>query len=198
MKWLPFSKVPNCDGYLIAYREDRGVFPIEGIFNEHGELFWFLFRGYPLQGSELPSHYMLMPTSPKTLKTKEIEFSPEKSSLPSEIDSPELQEAWLEYCKVRREIKKKLTPTAVKLLFKRMTKWGAEKSIIALNQASSSGWQGVFEPKGQFNGRENVSGYTSTNHREAKQHQYHDNTLSDEEVRRISDDVFDNSRNKLG
>lgn len=68
--------------------------------------------------------------------------------LPSEIDTPELRQAWMEYTAYRRERKlARLTDSSVRRQFEEFKTWGVEAAIRALQTSIRKGWQGIFEPK---------------------------------------------------
>jgi hypothetical protein len=52
----------------------------------------------------------------------------------------------------RKEIRKKLTPTARSLLYKKFTAWGEARATAAMLYSIENGWTGVFEPKESGNG----------------------------------------------
>ena len=63
------------------------------------------------------------------------------------------KETWAEFVQMRKEIKKKLTPTACKQIFRDMTKWhgdGINANDCLVNSIRGN-WQGVFPPTKQKN-----------------------------------------------
>jgi hypothetical protein len=52
----------------------------------------------------------------------------------------------------RKEIRKKLTPTARSLMYKRWAKWGEARATAAILYSIEQGWTGVFEEKQNGNG----------------------------------------------
>ncbi len=63
------------------------------------------------------------------------------------LESAEFREAWELWHQHRKEINKKITPTAEKLQLKKLESWGERKAIFAIHTSIENGWQGLFEPK---------------------------------------------------
>jgi len=70
-----------------------------------------------------------------------------KSDVVLPFDSEEFQSSWREWQQHRIEKKKKLTPTSERLQLKRMTTWGEQRAIDAINLSIEKNWEGIFEPK---------------------------------------------------
>lgn len=83
------------------------------------------------------------PMSPKG----ELEWIPDQVELPKNIDSPEMREAWLAWCRHRREIKKPLKSTMVERQLREFAAWGVARSVAAIDYTITKGWQGIQEPK---------------------------------------------------
>lgn len=70
---------------------------------------------------------------------------------PLPFSSTEFVSAWDDYEQSRREKKKSITPTARKLLCKKLLAMGEARAAAALTHSAACGYQGLFEPSG--NGR---------------------------------------------
>lgn len=68
----------------------------------------------------------------------------------------EFKEALALYEQHRKEIRKKWTPTARSLMYKRWAGWGEARATAAILYSIEHGWTGVFEPTPERNG----NGYT--------------------------------------
>lgn len=66
--------------------------------------------------------------------------------IPESLNTPEFVELWSAWVDHRKELKKKLTPTAIKLQLRRLERWGIERAIAALEHSIGNGYQGIFEP----------------------------------------------------
>ncbi len=80
----------------------------------------------------------------RTVKEPSVEPS---STLPLPFNSPDFAEAWEQWENHRREIRKKLTPTAIKSQFALCLKIGKADAIEMLQNSVRNGWTGLFEPK---------------------------------------------------
>ena len=74
-------------------------------------------------------------------KQKQIE---KKIELP--FSSKEFAAAWGDWESHRREIKKRLTPTATSAQLKKLSAMGEARSIAAIEHSVASGYQGIYEP----------------------------------------------------
>jgi len=54
--------------------------------------------------------------------------------------------AWIDWKQHRTECKKKLTPTSIKMQFKRLAAMGEARAIAAIEHSIANGYQGIFEP----------------------------------------------------
>lgn len=63
------------------------------------------------------------------------------------FSSEAFRSTWSSWESHRKEIKKKLTPTAVSEQFRALLKMGEERAIIAIQHSIANGWQGIFEPR---------------------------------------------------
>lgn len=77
-------------------------------------------------------------------KTIEITMA----DLPAGLQTQKFFDTWQEWCSYRKEIRKALTPTTVKMQLNKLLGMGVNKAIISLKQSMLQGWQGVFEPRG--------------------------------------------------
>jgi DNA-binding MarR family transcriptional regulator len=83
----------------------------------------------------------------KTEKKKR-EPKPNLPETPAEWPEP-LKAAWGQFVAYRRERRQPLTPTGAGRLMAKLSAWGPNKAVAALNASVENGWQGVFEPKQQ-------------------------------------------------
>ena len=61
------------------------------------------------------------------------------------LNSPEFIEIWEDWIKYRREIRKKLTPTAAKRQFALLGKFSPDVAVAMIDKSIISSWQGIFE-----------------------------------------------------
>jgi hypothetical protein len=74
---------------------------------------------------------------------------------PTNLKTPEFEKAWKEYLEYRKNGRmKSLLPTSQVAQLKKMSEWGHDAAIKAINESISQGWQGIFEPKATFNGKQ--------------------------------------------
>lgn len=71
------------------------------------------------------------------------------ANLPLPFDSPDFSEAWELWKNHRREIRKKLTPTAIGQQFDLCKKVGKADAIEMIQNSVRNGWTGLFPPKVQ-------------------------------------------------
>ena len=64
-----------------------------------------------------------------------------------------LEQAWAEWLRHRREIKKPMTEISAAKLAKKLVDWGDERAIAAIDHTIASGWQGLREPEPARNGK---------------------------------------------
>lgn len=121
---------------IVGYRPENGTVKESQIYHERGPI--------------------LPPKSPKigTRTQKEPEGSQEGAPsraadypLPTELDTPDLQEAWTAWQKHRREKRQPITPTAAVMQLKKLCAMGAARALAALQHSTENGYQGLFEPK---------------------------------------------------
>ena len=67
-------------------------------------------------------------------------------SFPENLNTPEFKQVWEEWEKHRREIRHKITPTTRKRQLKKLSEWGTDKAIRAINRSIDNGWTGLYEP----------------------------------------------------
>ena len=68
-------------------------------------------------------------------------------ALPEMLNTARFREAWAEWEKHRREIKKRLTPMAIRKQFGQLVSMGEARAVEAINHSIAQGYQGIFEPK---------------------------------------------------
>lgn len=110
-------------------------------------------RGVSVSDSVSVSDTFNNTNTPLPPRGKEAGFDALKVSLPPEINSPEMQAAWLLWCKHRTEIKKPLKPTMVEQQLSQFVQWGQSRSIAAIRHTVARGWQGIQEPEVRRNGK---------------------------------------------
>lgn len=78
----------------------------------------------------------------------------ENYNLPVTLDTPEFRETWAKWVQHRKEINKKLTPTAVGQQWKHLAELGLQKATDAILHSISQGYTGIYEDnkKGKSNG----------------------------------------------
>ena len=88
-----------------------------------------------------------------TEKDNKTPLPPFAEFIPESIDCAGLREAWTDYVQERGSGKKKVSECAAKIIMRKLERWGKQKAIVALENSIAGGWQGVFEPKEQSNGK---------------------------------------------
>jgi hypothetical protein len=78
------------------------------------------------------------------------------------FESEAFSKAWLSWIAYRKEIKKPIKESTIKAQWGEFAKWGEQKSIIAIQQSITHGWQGLFEPARSVGGNTNT--LTSKDH----------------------------------
>jgi len=68
--------------------------------------------------------------------------------LPASIDSKEMQVAWANWVRHRKEIKSPLTPTQTDAVLRKLERWGISRSLAAIENTIENGWIGLREPDG--------------------------------------------------
>lgn len=61
------------------------------------------------------------------------------------VNSPEFIEIWGDWISYRKEIRRKLTPTAAKRQFSLLGKFSPDVAVAMIDKSIISGWQGIFE-----------------------------------------------------
>lgn len=67
--------------------------------------------------------------------------------LPPKLDTKPFRGAWNDWIQHRREIRKKLTPLAVKMAITKLEKLGHDRAIETIEHSIANGWTGLIEPK---------------------------------------------------
>lgn len=71
-----------------------------------------------------------------------------EAKIPSNLNTPEFQEAWQRYLDFRKASKfKKLLPMSIQSQWEKMSKWGHDAAIESIENSIANGWQGLFPPK---------------------------------------------------
>ena len=71
---------------------------------------------------------------------------------PNSLNTAEFKAAWSTWVAHRVEIKKKLTPTSVRLQLKHLEKIGVVRAIASIEYTVAKGWEGLREEDGGRNG----------------------------------------------
>jgi hypothetical protein len=67
---------------------------------------------------------------------------------PAELDTPAFRQAWAEWLEYRKERRlPKYTGIGLKKQFARLSGWGVEASVAAIDLAIAQNWQGIQEPR---------------------------------------------------
>jgi hypothetical protein len=76
--------------------------------------------------------------------------------IPEELKTPEFEAAWQEWKQHRKESGKKLTSLSVSKQMRKLSAWGVERAIAAINNSIENSYQGIFEPSNnvQRNGKQ--------------------------------------------
>jgi hypothetical protein len=74
---------------------------------------------------------------------------PPAEEIPQLLQTPEFLAAWEAWRQHRSEIRKRLTPLAVKRQMNDLVEMGAPRAIAAIHHSIAAGYQGIFEPKGR-------------------------------------------------
>jgi hypothetical protein len=77
---------------------------------------------------------------------KEGKGKEQEQSLPLPFDDPDFIDAWGDWIQHRKEKKKPLTPTSIKLQLQTLKEMGLERAIQAIDHSIEKGWTGIFEP----------------------------------------------------
>ena len=89
----------------------------------------------------------------------------QSKSLPLPFDDPDFIDAWSDWIQHRKEKKKPLTPTSMKLQLQTLKEMGLDRAIRAIDHSIEKGWTGIFEPEYQpkTQSRQQSSQFTSCN-----------------------------------
>lgn len=82
----------------------------------------------------------------KRKEGEEKENETATGSLPLPFDDPDFIDAWGDWIQHRKEKKKPLTPTSIKLQLQTLKEMGLERAIRAIDYSIEKGWTGIFEP----------------------------------------------------
>ncbi|TWU24901.1 hypothetical protein Pla52o_11970 [Novipirellula galeiformis] len=103
------------------------------------------------QGNRRHSAAKAAPSIPSPMpmpkKKPEPTFDPAKMDLPFSSDA--FREAWIDFCDMRREEKKPMTPTAAKVALRKLLGWGEAVAISSLENSTANQWKGLFRPDKQ-------------------------------------------------
>lgn len=65
--------------------------------------------------------------------------------IPAKLDTPAFREAWAEWEGHRQESGKKMTARSARMAVKRLSVWGVERAIAAIEYSIAQGYRGIFE-----------------------------------------------------
>lgn len=68
---------------------------------------------------------------------------------PAALNTSAFTSAWVSWIQHRDEIRKKLTPLAIKKQFEQLEKLGVARAVAAINHSIANGYTGIYEPKDQ-------------------------------------------------
>jgi hypothetical protein len=71
----------------------------------------------------------------------------EPIEIPAPLQGESFAAAWGEFIKHRSEIKKPLTPLAIRKQLKALEKIGPARAVAAIDHSIANGWTGIYEPK---------------------------------------------------
>ncbi len=95
-----------------------------------------------IETSEIPVKTEISPS--KKVATKKVSQDSQVDELELPFESEEFRENWLGFRQARREMKKPITLTAAKMIFKKLERFGEQVASKALEDSATNGWQGVF------------------------------------------------------
>ncbi len=75
--------------------------------------------------------------------------------VPDSLQNQLFLNAWRDWIKHRREIKKPLTPTQAQKQLNQFASWGETRAISAIEHTIKKGWQGIAEPSEGLFGKQN-------------------------------------------
>jgi len=81
--------------------------------------------------------------------------------IPPELNTPAFVDLWTQWQSLRREQHRPVTPTAARGQLAKLANWGVVRAVNAIRHSISNGWQGIFEPKENNNGK-SISNVRST------------------------------------
>jgi len=84
---------------------------------------------------------------PTKLPTKKPTKTTELPDFPAPLNNGIFAKAWEDWVTHRKQIKKKLTPLAVKKQMKALAEMGEQRAVRAIEYSIANGWTGIFEPK---------------------------------------------------
>ncbi len=79
------------------------------------------------------------------------------ADLPTELDTADFRAAWAEWQQHRCELRKPLTPTAIRRQLAELVKVGAETAAAMIRQSVGRGWLGIFPLKDNTDGNRRAS-----------------------------------------
>jgi hypothetical protein len=107
---------------------------------------WSPTNDTPLNDSPLNENKELFPVESKPVKTSKSRATLEESFHELPFQSNQFREVWSEWIQHRKEIKKPLTATSVKMQLKEFSEIGEQRAIAAIHHSIKKGWRGIFEP----------------------------------------------------
>jgi biotin operon repressor len=111
---------------------------------QHGTEYCLTMR----QETVSPCDLKVSPCDPESLTVRPTVYKgtvskPNKVQLP--FDDQRFVALWEAWVTHRKQLRKPLTQTTIKLQLAKLAKWGVEKSCASIQQSLEAGWQGLFD-----------------------------------------------------
>lgn len=68
----------------------------------------------------------------------------EEVTIPKNLQTPTFAQAWEDWKKYRREIRKTLKPTTERIQLEDLSRWGPDIAELSIRQSMKNGWMGLF------------------------------------------------------
>jgi hypothetical protein len=85
-------------------------------------------------------------TGTREEKRREVDTTILDLPIPEHLQTDDFADAWMLWITHRKEIKKALTPSQASQQIAKFSKWGVERSVIAIRHTVAGGWVGILEP----------------------------------------------------
>lgn len=93
------------------------------------------------------------PNKSKRTRVKELKganasvLNFDEVSIPEVLDSKSFREAWSEWVAHKKEIKSQMTPRAAKMALKKISAWGPDRAVKAIEHSIAQTYKGIYEEK---------------------------------------------------